>query len=170
MTASEATNIIKEHARIHLRKEPHAVYISEALQMACEALEKQIEKEAKNIAESEQPYYIIIKDDALKTEEIIEALKTQKCVVMPDGESNVEWIDIKAIKSEAVREFADEVKYEIEQALQSNYVAKTKYTEKYYNVNGYDELMNYCNGKIDCLRGLEYFLDDLLKETEQRYA
>lgn len=44
MTASESILRIKEHARLHLKKEPCAVHISEALQMACDALEKQIPK------------------------------------------------------------------------------------------------------------------------------
>jgi hypothetical protein len=39
MTASEAIRRIKEHTKIHLNKEPQAVHITEALLMACDALE-----------------------------------------------------------------------------------------------------------------------------------
>lgn len=47
MTTSEAIRRIKEHIRIHQKKEPSAVYITEALQMACNALEKQIPKKTR---------------------------------------------------------------------------------------------------------------------------
>ena len=53
MTYEEAIRRIKEHIRIHAKKEPcTAVYITEALQMACEALEKQIPKKVVS-----QPYF-----------------------------------------------------------------------------------------------------------------
>lgn len=44
MTIKDAIERIKEHARVHLRKEPNAVHITEALQMACNSLEKQMPK------------------------------------------------------------------------------------------------------------------------------
>lgn len=44
MDAKEAILRIKEHNRIHQMKEPPAVYITEALNMAVAALEKQIPK------------------------------------------------------------------------------------------------------------------------------
>ena len=44
MTAKEALRRIKEHMRIHSKKEPYAVYIDRALQIAVKALEKQISK------------------------------------------------------------------------------------------------------------------------------
>lgn len=45
MTPQEAIKRIKNHNEIHSRKEQHfAVHITEALNMACEALEKQIPK------------------------------------------------------------------------------------------------------------------------------
>ena len=44
MTAKEAIGRIREHYTIHMHKEPHAIYITEALQMAVDALEKQIPK------------------------------------------------------------------------------------------------------------------------------
>lgn len=45
MTEQEAIRRIKNHNEIHSRKEPfHAIQIAEALEMAVEALEKQIPK------------------------------------------------------------------------------------------------------------------------------
>lgn len=52
MTANEAIKRIREHTSVHLRKEPHAVHITEALQLACTALEKQIPKKV-----IPQPYF-----------------------------------------------------------------------------------------------------------------
>ena len=47
MTPQEAIQQIKTHNEIHSRKEPFAVHITEALQMAFEALEKQTAHEEK---------------------------------------------------------------------------------------------------------------------------
>ena len=44
MTANEAIRRIKEHNRIHSKKEPQAILITEAMNVAVEALEKQIPK------------------------------------------------------------------------------------------------------------------------------
>ena len=44
MTVSEAVRRIKEHNRIHSKKERQAILITEALNMAVEVLEKQIPK------------------------------------------------------------------------------------------------------------------------------
>ena len=44
MTPIEAIRKIKEHNEIHQHKEPYAFYITEALNMAVDALEKQIPK------------------------------------------------------------------------------------------------------------------------------
>lgn len=46
MTANEAIRRIREHNEIHSRKERNAMLITEALNMAVEALEKQIPKKA----------------------------------------------------------------------------------------------------------------------------
>lgn len=43
--AEEAIERIKEHIAIHQNKEPNAIHITEALNMAIKALEKQIQKE-----------------------------------------------------------------------------------------------------------------------------
>lgn len=52
MKKEEAIERIREHIRIHFKNEPYAIYISEALYMGIEALEKQIPK--KPIATDEQ--------------------------------------------------------------------------------------------------------------------
>ena len=70
------------------------------------------------------------------------------------------------VKSEAYKEFAERLKEEITQALRSNYEAKQERLAKHYNANGTNEFVEYCNGKIDCLRGIKDFIDNLLKELE----
>lgn len=44
MTAQEAIERIREHCTIHKYEERHAIYITEAFEMAVDALEKQIPK------------------------------------------------------------------------------------------------------------------------------
>ena len=70
----------------------------------------------------------------------------------------------KVIKAEAYKECIGKVKEEINEALKSNYKVRAERESRrpysYLDCN----IWNYCNGKIDCLRGLDYFLDDLLKE------
>lgn len=70
----------------------------------------------------------------------------------------------EVLKAEAVKEFAEMVKAEISEALKSNYKARrNRFAErKNGTINDFE---HYCNGKIDCLRGLDSFVDDLLKET-----
>jgi hypothetical protein len=67
------------------------------------------------------------------------------------------------IKAEAYKEFAESVHTEIHQALESNYKARAERIEK-HNIGETDEFISYCEGKIDCLRGLDDLLDDLLQE------
>lgn len=47
MTPQEAIQRIKQHNEIHSKKERFAIYITEALNMAVEALEKQMPKKVK---------------------------------------------------------------------------------------------------------------------------
>lgn len=68
---------------------------------------------------------------------------------------------IKTAKAEAVREFAEKINEEIEQALKNNYERKREHMEK---TQHYDDFSIYCNGKIDCLRGLQEFTNNLVKE------
>ena len=44
MKKEEAVERIREHIKIHFKNEPYAIYISEALYMGIEALEKQMPK------------------------------------------------------------------------------------------------------------------------------
>lgn len=66
-------------------------------------------------------------------------------------------------KAKAYKECIEKVKTEIEQALENNYKVRAERIEK-HNVGETDEFISYCGGKIDCLRGLDDFLDNLLKE------
>ena len=49
MTPEYAIKFIQDHNKAHQKKEPFAVYITEALNMSIEALEKQIPKKPKII-------------------------------------------------------------------------------------------------------------------------
>ena len=67
------------------------------------------------------------------------------------------------IKAEAYKECIEKVKEEIAEALKSNYKARAEYKQE-IPIYTETEFLSYCSGKIDCLRGLDDFLDDLLKE------
>lgn len=54
---------------------------------------------------------------------------------------------------------------EITQALDSNYKAKSKRLAK-PNVAMADEFITFCEGKIAALRGIDDFIDNIIKETE----
>ena len=69
----------------------------------------------------------------------------------------------KRAKAEAVKEFADKMHTEIHQAIESNCKARAERmgkTEDY----ALDAIISYCNGKIDCLRGIDGFVDETYKE------
>ena len=70
---------------------------------------------------------------------------------------------IGEIKAEAYQEFADKVHTEIHQALESNYKARAEREQK-IPVYTTDEFMSYCAGKIDCLRGIDNFIDETYNE------
>jgi len=70
---------------------------------------------------------------------------------------------IATAKAEAYKECIEKVKEEIAEALKSNYKAKAERLEK-HNVGDKTDFISYCGGKIDCLRGLDDFLNNLLKE------
>ena len=72
-------------------------------------------------------------------------------------------IERRLAKAEAYKECIEKVKEEIAQALENNYNVRAERIEK-HNVGETDEFISYCGGKIDCLRGLDDFLDNLLKE------
>jgi predicted RNase H-like nuclease (RuvC/YqgF family) len=66
-------------------------------------------------------------------------------------------------KAEAYKECIEKVKEEINKALYNNYDVKAERLSK-KNIGETDEFISYCDGKIDCLRGIDDFLDNLLKE------
>jgi uncharacterized protein YaaR (DUF327 family) len=69
----------------------------------------------------------------------------------------------KTAKAEAYKECIEKVKKEIAEALKNNYDVRSKRIAKVV-IGSADEFISYCEGKIDCLRGLDDFLDNLLKE------
>lgn len=76
-----------------------------------------------------------------------------------------DWMDfVKKTEAEAIKEFVDKVHTEIHQALESNYKARQERMEKYINANGTDEFIQYCEGKIAALRGIDDFVDETYKE------
>lgn len=58
-----------------------------------------------------QPYLLINCDDK-SVEVLIERLKNQKVISVPDNESTVEFLDKASIRAEAVKEFAERLKKE----------------------------------------------------------
>lgn len=70
---------------------------------------------------------------------------------------------IKKAKSEAYKECIEKVKKEISEALKSNYKARAEREQK-IPIYTETEFLSYCSGKIDCLRGIDDFLDNLIKE------
>ncbi len=71
---------------------------------------------------------------------------------------------VKTQKAEAVKEFAEKVQAEIKEALESNYKARAEKEKKELNKYLDNLFWNYCTGKIDCLRGIDNFIDNLVKE------
>lgn len=67
------------------------------------------------------------------------------------------------IKSEAYKEFAKEVKEEIKKAYDNNLDVFREHLEKHKD-NPDFEFLSTITGKTDTLRGLDYFIDNLLKE------
>lgn len=70
---------------------------------------------------------------------------------------------LNQIKAEAYKECIEKVKEEISEALKSNYKARAEREQK-IPIHTENEFLSYCSGKIDCLRGLDDFCDNLLKE------
>ena len=70
-------------------------------------------------------------------------------------------------QADAYKEVFEKVKEEIAQALENNYKVRQERIAHYENKGELfigDSFVDYCNGKIDCLRGLDDFCDNLLKE------
>lgn len=58
--------------------------------------------------------------------------------------------------------FAKEIKAEIHEALENNYKVRSERIAK-PNIDMADEFVSYCDGKIHCLRGIDDFIDELLR-------
>ena len=63
-------------------------------------------------------------------------------------------------RAEAIKEFEDE----IEAALECNYEVRRKRMKSVHCGN--DEFLSYLAGKIDCLRGLQEFVKEMVGERE----
>ena len=102
----------------------------------------------------------------------IERLKEcPKCVYEYDGEISeyciqgpcTNFTHIEKIKSEAYKEFAKAVKEEIKKLYDNNLYVFREHLEKHKD-NPDFEVLSTITGKTDALRGLGYFIDNLLKE------
>ena len=102
----------------------------------------------------------------------IERLKEcPKCVYEYDGEISeyciqgpcTNFTHIEKIKSEAYKEFAKAVKEEIKKLYDNNLYVFREHLEKHKD-NPDFEFLSTITGKTDALRGLGYFIDNLLKE------
>ena len=65
--------------------------------------------------------------------------------------------------NEACKEFAEEIKEEIENAYNNNSKVLSKHMSKYAECPNY-EFITTVQGKMNTLRGLDDFIDDLLKK------
>jgi len=89
--------------------------------------------------------------------------RLQNCIDEQDIEISRLYKRIDETKAEAYKECIEKVKGEIAEALESNYQARAEKIDK-HNVGDKTDFISYCGGKIDCLRGLDDFLNNLLKE------
>ena len=75
---------------------------------------------------------------------------------------------IKTAKAEAIKEFAERVYTEIKDAMESNYKAKEERVAKCKKygipICPEDGFLMYCDGKNHALSGIDYFIDNLVKE------
>ena len=68
------------------------------------------------------------------------------------------------VRIEAIKEFADKILNEIQDAIISNDEAIKEREEK-HNANRYeDNFCSMCDGKISALGGIRYFINNLVKE------
>ena len=120
--------------------------------------------QAQNKDLAETVHNLTIEKDALfdKVEELkaeVERLKTNLNVELENFATEYD----NKIKAEAYKECIEKVKKEINEALINNYKVRSERAQS-IPIYTEDEFWNYCAGKIDCLRGLDDFLDNLLKE------
>lgn len=70
------------------------------------------------------------------------------------------------MNEDKMKRFASEVLQEIEKALASNYNAIYQMTTK-HGVSRYDDkLCITCDGKISALRGIQFFIEELVRKIE----
>lgn len=115
--------------------------------MNCEHLQaenKRLLTEFLRLKEENAQPYLLINADAELTAEMIETIKKQKLVILPDNEATVEFLDKASIRAEAVKEFAEKVKGSLW------------------------DMPSMCDedGEYDyvCMESLEEFIDNLVKE------
>jgi hypothetical protein len=81
--------------------------------------------------------------------------------ILEEGES-LDALATDVVPKSEVEKIFEEIEKEIEEALKSNYEARRVY-------NPTDEFGMWVQGKIDALRGIEYFLAELKKKyTEEK--
>lgn len=109
----------------------------------------------KQIAENQQK---IILDKAFENKR----LRTSNDALRMANELCKGWEE--RAKAKAYKECIEKVKEEIAKALESNYKARAEKENKEINLYLDNLFWNYCTGKIDCLRGIDDFCNNLLKE------
>ena len=76
----------------------------------------------------------------------------------------------KTAKAEAIKEFAEDVYGEIDDAIHSNYNAKEEREAKSKKlgipIDAEDSYLMYCDGKIHALSGIRNYIYNLVKEME----
>lgn len=72
--------------------------------------------------------------------------------------------EFKTVKAETIKEVTEKIKEEIHEALNNNYKTRQERIAHYENKGVqsiYDDFVQYCNGKIDALRGLDDYINSL---------
>lgn len=101
------------------------------------------------------------------------ALSKSSCVFNPIGDALVftttqeEYVKtIKHIQDAAIKEFAQTLRKEIDEALENNHTIKTKRIDKLIErgIRSNDDFCHIVDGKILALRGIDVFIENLVKE------
>lgn len=97
MTLQEAIRRIKNHNEIHSKNEHFAIYITEALNMAVDALEKQIPKKPDYEADGYDENGILIYDRAIcpncENDDFEYDINNWGCKFCPDCGQALDWSD-----------------------------------------------------------------------------
>lgn len=78
----------------------------------------------------------------------------------------VEIPQYRALSKIATKEFAEKLKIEIHSALENNYRVRAERLKRPI-VDTADEFIGCCDGKIHALRGIDDFIDDLLRKEDE---